>query len=102
MDAAEAAQVAINTASSPENIDVPSKAAGKAMEIYAGTQNLNAQAPNIKLDAVISALTVAGVTPDQATKKEVAVREKRSACRCCQRPSDSFSSRNGIAAVHHG
>ena len=73
MDAVKAAQGAINTAPSPENIDAPSKAAGKVIEIYAGTQNLNAQAPNIKLDAVISAVTVAGVAPDQATKKGVAV-----------------------------
>ena len=102
MDAVKAAQGAINTAPSPENIDAPSKAAGKVIEIYAGTQNLNAQAPNIKLDAVISAVTVAGVAPDQATKKGVAVRKKRSACRCCQRPGDRFNPRNRIAAVHRG
>ena len=73
MGAVKVVQGAINTAPSPANIDAPSKAAGKAIEIYAGTQNLNAQAPNIKLDAVISAVTVAGVAPDQATKKGVAV-----------------------------
>lgn len=102
MNAAKAAQGAINTAPSPENIDAPNKAAGKAIEIYAGTQNLNAQAPNIKLDAVISAVTVAGVAPDRATKKGVVVRKKRSVCRCCQRPGDRFSPRNRIAAVHRG
>ena len=68
---AKAAQDAAAAAPSAENIEALSKAAGKAIETYIGTQNLMVQALDISFDAATSTVTVAGVAPDQATKEKV-------------------------------
>ena len=68
---AKAAQDAAAAAPSAENIEALSKAAGKAIETYIGTQNLMVQALDISFNAATSTVTVAGVAPDQATKEKV-------------------------------
>lgn len=68
---AKAAQDAVASAPTPENIAALSKAAGDAIEAYIGTQNLKVDALDITFDATTSTVTVAGVAPDQATKEKV-------------------------------
>lgn len=67
----KAAQEAADATPSPENIAALSKAAGKAIETYIGTQNLTVDALDVSFDAATSTVTVAGVAPDQATKEKV-------------------------------
>ena len=68
---AQAAQVAVATAPTPENIQALSKAAGDAIATYIGTMNLDVQALDIAFDAPTGTVTVSGVAPDQATKEKV-------------------------------
>ena len=68
---AQAAQVAVAAAPTPENIQALSKAAGDAIATYIGTMNLDVQALDIAFDAPTGTVTVSGVAPDQATKEKV-------------------------------
>ena len=71
LGAAKKAQDAVDSTPSPENIEALSQAAGKAIETYIGTQNLDVQALDIRFDAATSTVTVSGVAPNQATKEKV-------------------------------
>ena len=68
---AQAAQVAVAAAPTPENIAALSKAAGNAIATYIGTMNLKVEALDIAFDASTGTVTVGGVAPDQATKEKV-------------------------------
>jgi nucleoid-associated protein YgaU len=68
---AKAAEAAVKSAPTPENIAAMSAAAGKAISDYIGTQGLDVDGLNVSFDAPTGAVTVAGTAPDQATKEKV-------------------------------
>ena len=68
---AQAAQIAVAAAPTPENIQALSKAAGDAIVTYIGTMNLDVQSLAVAFDAPTGTVTVSGVAPDQATKEKV-------------------------------
>jgi nucleoid-associated protein YgaU len=68
---AKAAEAAVKTAPTPENVAAMSAAAGKAIADYIGTQGLNVSALDVGFDAPSGTVTVAGSVPDQATKEKV-------------------------------
>jgi nucleoid-associated protein YgaU len=68
---AKAAEAAVQSAPTPENVAAMSAAAGKAIADYIGTQGLNVSALDVAFDAPTGTVTVAGSVPDQATKEKV-------------------------------
>jgi nucleoid-associated protein YgaU len=68
---AKAAEAAVKSAPTPENIAAMSAAAGKAIADYIGTQNLPVEGLDVGFDAPSATVTVAGTVPDQATKEKV-------------------------------
>ena len=68
---AKAAQAAVQTAPTPENVAAMSAAAGAAIAKYIETQNLGVSSLDIGFDAPSGTVTVSGVVPDQATKEKV-------------------------------
>ena len=68
---AKAAQVAVKSAPTPENIAAMSAAAGKAIADYIDTQGLGVSGLDVGFDAPSGTVTVAGTVPDQATKEKV-------------------------------
>jgi nucleoid-associated protein YgaU len=68
---AKAAEAAVKTAPTPENVAAMSAAAGKAIADYIGMQGLNVSALDVGFDAPSGTVTVAGSVPDQATKEKV-------------------------------
>jgi nucleoid-associated protein YgaU len=68
---AKAAEAAVQSAPTPENLAAMSKAAGDAIANYIGTQGLAVDGLDVAFDASSSTVTVAGVVSDQATKEKV-------------------------------
>ena len=68
---AKAAQDAAAAAPSPEKQDAANRAAGAAISTYIGTQGLSVSGLDVSFDGATSAVTVAGVAPDQATREKV-------------------------------
>jgi nucleoid-associated protein YgaU len=68
---AKAAEAAVKSAPTPENVAAMSAAAGKAIENYIGAQGLNVSGLSVAFDAPSSTVTVSGSVPDQATKEKV-------------------------------
>ena len=68
---AKAAQAAVKSAPTPENIAAMSAAAGKAIADYIDTQGLGVSGLEVGFDAPSGTVTVSGIVPDQATKEKV-------------------------------
>jgi nucleoid-associated protein YgaU len=68
---AKAAQAAVQSAPTPENVAALSAAAGAAITKYIGTQGISTTGLDVSFDAPSSTVTVAGHVPDQATKEKV-------------------------------
>jgi len=68
---AKAAEAAVKTAPTPENVAAMSAAAGKAIADYIGTQGLAVDALDVGFDAPSSTVTVSGIVADQATREKV-------------------------------
>jgi nucleoid-associated protein YgaU len=68
---AKAAEAAVKSAPTPENVAAMSAAAGKAIADYIGTQGLKVDALDVAFDAPTGTVTVAGSVGDQATKEKV-------------------------------
>jgi nucleoid-associated protein YgaU len=68
---AKAAEAAVKSAPTPENIAAMSAAAGKAIADYIGTQGLAVDGLDVAFDAPSGTVTVAGTVGDQATKEKV-------------------------------
>jgi nucleoid-associated protein YgaU len=68
---AKAAETAVQSAPTPENIAALSATAGKAIADYIGTQGLSVSGLDVAFDAPSSTVTVSGTVPDQATKEKV-------------------------------
>ena len=68
---AKAAQAAVASDPSPENVAALSKAAGDAIATYIGTQGLQVDGLDVGFDAPTSTVTVSGSVADQATKEKV-------------------------------
>ncbi len=68
---AKAAQAAVQSAPTPENIAAMSAAAGKAIADYIDTQGLGVNGLDVGFDAPSGTVTVSGTVPDQATKEKV-------------------------------
>jgi nucleoid-associated protein YgaU len=68
---AKAAETAVKSAPTPENIAAMSAAAGKAISDYIGTQNLPVEGLNVSFDAPSGVVAVSGTVADQATKEKV-------------------------------
>jgi nucleoid-associated protein YgaU len=68
---AKAAEAAVKSAPTPENVAAMSAAAGKAIADYIGTQNLAVDGLDVGFDAPSGVVTVAGTVADQATKEKV-------------------------------
>jgi nucleoid-associated protein YgaU len=68
---AKAAEAAVKSAPTPENVAAMSAAAGKAIADYIGTQGLKVDGLDVAFDAPSSTVTVAGTVDDQATKEKV-------------------------------
>jgi nucleoid-associated protein YgaU len=69
--AAKAAEAAVKSAPTPENVSALSAAAGKAIEDYIQAQGLKVNGLDVAFDAPSSTVTVAGTVADQATKEKV-------------------------------
>jgi hypothetical protein len=65
---AKAAEAAVASDPSPENVAALSKAAGDAIATYIGTQGLQVDGLDVGFDAPTSTVTVSGSVADQATK----------------------------------
>ena len=68
---AKAAEAAVQSAPTPENVAALSAAAGKAIADYIATQGLNVSGLDVGFEATTSTVTVAGTVADQATKEKV-------------------------------
>jgi nucleoid-associated protein YgaU len=68
---AKAAEAAVASDPSPENVAALSKAAGDAIATYIGTQGLQVDGLDVGFDAPTSTVTVSGSVADQATKEKV-------------------------------
>jgi nucleoid-associated protein YgaU len=68
---AKAAEAAVKSAPTPENIAALSKAAGDAIATYIDKQGLKVDGLDIAFDAPSATVTVAGTVSDQATKEKV-------------------------------
>ncbi len=68
---AKAAEAAVASDPSPENVAALSKAAGDAIASYIGTQGLQVDGLDVGFDAPTSTVTVSGSVADQATKEKV-------------------------------
>jgi nucleoid-associated protein YgaU len=68
---AKAAEAAVKSAPTPENVAAMSAAAGKAIADYIGTQNLKVDGLEVAFDAPSGVVTVSGTVADQATKEKV-------------------------------
>ena len=68
---AKAAEAAVKSAPTQENVAAMSAAASKAIADYIGTQGLKVEGLNVSFDAPSGAVTVAGSVGDQATKEKV-------------------------------
>jgi nucleoid-associated protein YgaU len=68
---AKAAEAAVKSAPTPENVAAMSAAAGKAIADYIGAQGLAVDGLDVAFDAPSSTVTVAGSVSDQATKEKV-------------------------------
>ena len=68
---AKAAEAAVKSAPTPENVASLSAAAGKAIADYIRTQGLEVDALDVAFDAPSGTVTVAGTVNDQATKEKV-------------------------------
>jgi nucleoid-associated protein YgaU len=68
---AKAAEAAVKSAPTPENVAALSAAAGKAIADYIRTQGLEVDALDVAFDAPSGTVTVAGTVNDQATKEKV-------------------------------
>jgi nucleoid-associated protein YgaU len=68
---AKAAETAVKSAPTPENVAAMSAAAGKAIADYIDAQGLKVNALNVAFDATSGTVSVAGIAPDQATKEKV-------------------------------
>lgn len=68
---AKAAEAAVKSAPTPENVAGMSAAAGKAIADYIRAQGLEVQALDVGFDAPSATVTVAGTVNDQATKEKV-------------------------------
>jgi nucleoid-associated protein YgaU len=68
---AKAAEAAVNSAPTPENVAAMSAAAGKAIADYIGTQGLAVETLDVAFDAPSSTVTVSGMVGDQATREKV-------------------------------
>ena len=68
---AKAAEAAVQSAPTPENVAALSEVAGKAIADYIATQGLNVSGLDVGFEATTSTVTVAGTVPDQATKEKV-------------------------------
>ena len=68
---AKAAEAAVASDPSPENVAALSKAAGDAIATYIGTQGLQVDGLEVGFDAPTSTVTVSGNVADQATKEKV-------------------------------
>jgi nucleoid-associated protein YgaU len=68
---AKAAEAAVKSAPTPENVAALSAAAGKAIANYIGTQGLAVDGLDVGFDAPSATVTVAGTVRDQATKEKV-------------------------------
>jgi nucleoid-associated protein YgaU len=68
---AKAAEAAVKSAPTPENIAAMSAAAGKAIADYIDTQGLSVSGLDVGFDAPSGTVTVSGTVPDQATKEKV-------------------------------
>jgi nucleoid-associated protein YgaU len=68
---AKAAEAAVKSAPTPENLAAMSTAAGKAIADYIGTQGLAVDGLDVAFDAPSSTVTVSGVVGDQATREKV-------------------------------
>ena len=68
---AKAAQAAVESAPSPENIAKLNEAAGKAIEDYVVAMKLDVAGLDVQFDGTTSTATVSGTVADQATKEKV-------------------------------
>jgi nucleoid-associated protein YgaU len=68
---AKAAEAAVKSAPTPENVAALSAAAGKAIANYIGTQGLAVDGLDVGFDAPSATVTVAGTVRDQETKEKV-------------------------------
>ena len=68
---AKAAEAAVASDPSPENVAALSKAAGDAIATYIGTQGLQVDGLDVGFDAPTATVTVSGSVADQATKEKV-------------------------------
>ena len=68
---AKAAEAAVKSAPTPENVAALSAAAGKAIADYIGTQGLAVDGLDVGFDAPSATVTVAGTVANQATKEKV-------------------------------
>jgi nucleoid-associated protein YgaU len=68
---AKAAEAAVKSAPTPENVAALSAAAGKAIANYIDTQGLAVDGLDVGFDAPSATVTVAGTVGDQATKEKV-------------------------------
>lgn len=68
---AKAAESAVKSAPTPENVAAMSAAAGKAIADYINAQGLKVDGLDVAFDAPSATVTVAGSVSDQATKEKV-------------------------------
>lgn len=68
---AKAAEAAVQSAPTPENLAAMSETAAKAIENYIQSQGLAVSGLDVKFDAQSGVVTVSGTAPDQATKEKV-------------------------------
>jgi nucleoid-associated protein YgaU len=68
---AKAAQEAVATSPTPENVAALSKTAGDAIKTYIETMNLDVENLDVGFDAPTGTVTVSGTAPDQQTKEKV-------------------------------
>ena len=68
---AKAAEQAVKTAPTPENVAAMSTAAAEAIGRYIQANGIDTSGLNIQFDAPSAAVTVDGSVPDQATKEKV-------------------------------
>jgi nucleoid-associated protein YgaU len=68
---AKAAEAAVASAPTPENVAALSRAAGDAIIGYIRAQGLPADGLDVAFDATSATVTVSGVVDDQATKEKI-------------------------------
>lgn len=68
---AKAAEAAVASAPTPENVAALSRAAGDAITGYIRAQGLPADGLDVAFDAPTSTVTVSGVVDDQGTKEKI-------------------------------